>query len=116
MIMHFLKIFYEISPCFLPNSDDVDEDEFEIEIEFYSYELFNNSNTILQLARKLAKQFSEFASFKQRGTTSNIIRQMTNAANGVASTTATLVANNSNYSFSNHKWVEMFKMQKLLYV
>jgi hypothetical protein len=52
-------------------SDDVRQSKFEVLIEIYSYELFNAANNILQSARKLAKQFADFATFKrnsQQGT------------------------------------------------
>lgn len=48
---------------FLFKSDDVRPDKFEITIEIYSYELCNTANNLLQSARKLAKHFSDFATF-----------------------------------------------------
>ena len=75
------------------------QSKFEVVIEFYSYELFNAANNILQSARKLAKQFADFATFKrnsQQGTISQSFGQQQSHLNLANST--------SNYPQSIHKF------------
>lgn len=64
----------------------------------YSYELFNNANNILQSARKLAKQFTEFATFKRN--THHQAAQLNSNLNGANS----LQNANNSYSQSMHKF------------
>jgi DNA anti-recombination protein RmuC len=79
-------------------SDDVKPNKFEIAVEIYSYELFNNANNILQSARKLAKQFTEFATFKRN--THQQAQQINSNLNGANS----LQNANNSYSQSMHKF------------
>ncbi|CAF0791577.1 unnamed protein product [Brachionus calyciflorus] len=83
--------------------DDVKPNTFEITIEIYAYELYNTSNNILQSARKLAKQFTDFATFKKHGsnqTTSNqnVLAQMPNLFNNA------LTNSTNTYSYSMNKF------------
>ena len=80
-------------------SDDVRQSKFEVLIEIYSYELFNAANNILQSARKLAKQFADFATFKrnsQQGTIGHTAGQQQPYLNLANST--------NNYPQSIHKF------------
>ena len=72
--------------------------QFEIVIEFYSYELFNTSNNVIQSARKLAKQFSEFASFKKSQSSNSAVNQMSHLFNNA------LTHSTNNYSCSINKF------------
>jgi hypothetical protein len=82
--------------------DDVKQSKFEIIIEFYSYELVNAANTVLQSARKLAKQFAEFASFKRNSQQNGAASQV----NGNHSQTSqfSLFNSTSSYPQSIHKF------------
>lgn len=74
-------------------------------MEIYSYELCNTANNLLQSARKLAKQFTDFATFKrnniqnnQQNSTNNVLSQMPNLFNNA-------LTNSTNaYSYSMHRF------------
>jgi len=80
--------------------DDVIPNDFEITIEFYSYELFSSNNNILQSARKLAKQLSDFATFKRNSNP----QQLPNQQQSFSSQAQTLSNSSNNYSYSMHKF------------
>lgn len=99
----FLKIVKKKDRKIFFSSDDVRPNNFEITIELYAYELYNTSNNLLQSARKLAKQFTDFASFKrnstnQNGTNQNVLSQMPNLFNNA------LTNSTNTYSYSMNKF------------
>ena len=96
---HFIAFYLNLILKNYILSDDVKQSNFEIVIEFYSYELFNAANNILQSARKVAKQFADFATFKrntQQGTIGH--------ANGQQQAHLNLANSTSNYPQSIHKF------------
>jgi len=84
-------------------SDDVKHNDFEITIEFYSYELLSTANNILQSAKKLAKQLTDFATFKRNPTNTGQLQQSMSSLNNLP---AQSNGNNgsNNYSYSMHKF------------
>ena len=76
--------------------------DFEITIEFYSYELFSSNNNILQSARKLAKQLSDFATFKRNSNPQQLPNQQQQQS--FSSQAQTLSNSSNNYSYSMHKF------------
>ena len=89
---------------FTKKSDDVKQSKFEIVIEFYSYELFNTANNILQSARKLAKQFTDFATFKRNTQLTQINGQNHHQQQQQHSSYFNLSNSTSNYPQSIHKF------------
>ena len=81
-------------------SDDVRQSKFEIVIEFYSYELFNTGNNVLQSARKLAKQFADFATFKRNSQFTQINGQQSQQQQSQFN----LANSSNNYPQSIHKF------------
>ena len=87
-----------------------------ITIELYSYELFNTASNIIQSARKLAKQLTDFASFKKANNgnqqTHQQLQQQQQQTQLPASQNLTAQSNQSsnhiipinNYSYSMHKF------------
>lgn len=86
----------------LINSDDVKQTDFLITIELYSYELFNTANNLMQSARKLAKQLTDFATFKKvNNSQQQIVTQ--NSGPNQMNQSSSILPNNS-YSYSMHKF------------
>jgi len=85
------------------SSDDVKQNDFEITIEFYSYELFNTGNNILQSAKKLAKQLTDFATFKRNPNNASQLQQSMNSLNTLPAQ-SNGSNNSNNYSYSMHKF------------
>ncbi len=92
-----------IAHLFKKSSDDVKQNDFEITIEFYSYELFNTGNNILQSAKKLAKQLTDFATFKRNPNNASQLQQSMNSLNTMPAQ-SNGSNNSNNYSYSMHKF------------
>ena len=93
------------------NSDDVKQDDFLITIELYSYELFNTASNIIQSARKLAKQLTDFATFKKGSNNNNQQQQnqplhsfQNNGGTISSQSNSNALLQNNNYSYSMHKF------------
>jgi hypothetical protein len=105
--------------------DDVklkdENDNFQLTLEIYSYELSNsatnnNNNILIQSARKLVKQFADFASFKRNSSNysaqqqSSVMKEMamTSHENNIItsnkSNTLSVLSQASNNSYSLHKF------------
>jgi hypothetical protein len=78
-----------------------------ITIELYSYELFNTASNLIQSARKLAKQLTDFASFKKANINGSTLQQQhqMSQSSGVQSNQSTNhILPINNYSYSMHKF------------
>lgn len=80
------------------------QNDFEITIEFYSYELFNTANNILQSAKKLAKQLTDFATFKRNGNNTSQLQQQQSIASFNTLPSQPNGNSSNNYSYSMHKF------------
>ena len=65
----------------------------------YSYELFNTATNLIQSARKLAKQLTDFATFRRTNNQQQQVNQLNTAQPGQS-----IPSLNNNYSYSMHKF------------
>lgn len=95
-------LFLTILLILIIKSDDVKQNDFLVTIELYSYELFNTANNLMQSARKLAKQLTDFATFKRNTNQSQLQTAQTNGGHSGQSVAPLMSGNN--YSYSMHKF------------